>query len=82
MSKYQVTTVADLRRALDDLEASWTEEDDRYLGEFQHQAVIVPHWREDESLPKGAHRFCGYGAMQMFYDVTGLGFIMDEAEPE
>lgn len=82
MTSYVPSTVGDLRRALDELEASWSDQDREVLGEFEHQAVVVPHWRDHPDFPIGTRSFCGYGPMQMFYDATGLGFIMDEAEPE
>lgn len=82
MAIYKTTTVADLRRALDDLEASWTDQDREVLGEFDHQGVVVPHWCRHSDFPEGARAFCGYGPVQMYYDATGVGFIMDSAEPE
>lgn len=67
------TNVRELRIFLDKIEEGWTEVDNKYLGRFEETPIVVPHFRE------GA--FLGYGPAHIEYDVTGLGFIIDQQGP-
>jgi hypothetical protein len=44
--KEMPTTVGELRKMLDDMEANWTEEDDKYLGKFNDQSLYCLHPQE------------------------------------
>lgn len=71
---HKPTTIKDVRAALDRLEAAWTDEDTHYLGEFEHQAVLTPHF----SL-EGESKFLGYGPVSVHWDITGLGIIIQQS---
>lgn len=66
----RVHTVKELRAFLDEMEAGWTEQDDRMLGKFEDQEIRVPYYSRT--------KFSGYGPAHANYDVTGMGFIIDQ----
>lgn len=75
-----ITTVGELRKSLDDFEANWTDKDRELLGEFQDQAICTPYWTEHDSDQGGTYRFAGYGPAELHYDLSGLGFIIEDNE--
>lgn len=67
------TTVRELRIFLDKIEEGWTERDIKYLGQFEETPIVVPYFNKGECQ--------GYGPAHIEYDVTGLGFIIDQPGP-
>lgn len=65
-------TIKKLREYLDSFEASWTEEDERYLGKFEDHILYIPFYSEEGI-------FEGYGWASVFYD-GGLDFILDRGD--
>lgn len=61
-----VLTVKKLREYLDEMEASYTDDDVKYLGEFEYQRIHVLH---DSSVGGGV------GDSQIIFD-GGLDFIL------
>ena len=62
-------TVNSLRKYLDDMEKSWTKQDEKFLGEFGLHPIRVEY------------KSGGIGDAQLIYD-GGLGFIFLEKECE
>ena len=75
-----ITTVGELRQALDEFEANWTDQDREYLGKFNDQAIRTPYWTKHDSDQRGTYRFAGYGPAELHYDLSGLGFIIEDNE--
>lgn len=69
----KVATVKDLRLFLDEMEKNWTEEDDVMIGRFDSQPVRVPYGKWD---------FEGLGPAYIEFEITGLGFIIDQPDYE
>ena len=70
--------IGDLRKKLDELEAKWTPEDDKYMGKFEDQEALIPVYRWNEEIC--ASDFMGYGKeLLLFWDVTGLGLLIEDA---
>ena len=65
-------TVKALREFLCNLEESWTEEDEKYMGQFEQQKLYVPYFTQEG-------KFEGYGWASIFYD-GGLDFIIDRGD--
>ena len=61
----EMLTVKSLRKYLDDMEASWTEMDKRYLGEFENHKI-------NTIFPAPTH---GIGPAKIIFD-GGLDFII------
>lgn len=74
--------IGDLRKKLDEWEAKWTAEDERYMGLYADQEILVPafQWNKPEQYdPAGAFDFKGYTRdVNLYWDVTGLGLIMED----
>ncbi|GEK52370.1 hypothetical protein [Vreelandella venusta] len=67
-------TVAKLRAYLDQLEASWTEDDRTYLGEFENQKINIPYFKPGTPCQ-------GLGPAAITYN-GGLDFIIDMPKPQ
>lgn len=66
-------TINELRAFLDKEEAKYTEEDKKYLGEFGHTQILLPHFTRDVSpIFKGWDH-----NISIWPDITGLGYLMD-----
>ena len=59
-----VLTVKSLRKYLDDMEATWTDMDKEYMGEFEHHKINI-------EFPHNS----GIGPAKIYYD-GGLDFIV------
>jgi len=70
-----VLTVGDLMDYLTEMEASWTDEDIKYMGEFRDHKINIPCFK----LIEGTHtfRYVGIGNALIYYH-GGLDFIIDE----
>ena len=68
-----MVNVRELRKFLDEQESTWTDKDSYYLGEFEYQAVVVPYFSLD-----GKGKFQGYGPFNIYHDMTGLGYIIEQ----
>lgn len=75
----RTTTVGDFLRELSEMEAAWTEEDTSVLGEFRDQHLLTPYWRRHD---RGLYIFSGYGPIDLAYDITGLGLIIQDPSPD
>lgn len=78
----QLLTVKSLREYLDSMEKLWTEEDTKYLGEFNSQKISIPYFKEDEHMRTTHHyTYQGYGPGMIHYD-GGLDFIIEMPNPQ
>lgn len=68
----KIMTVQALYAFLEQARENWTEEDEIYLGKFDHQEVRVPYFNLNEDS-----KFQGYGPAHIHYD-GGLGFIIEQ----
>jgi hypothetical protein len=69
-------TVNELREFLAQKEAQWSPEDDQYLGKFGDQAINLPFYGYRAGVD--TLQFLGYTPdVLIWYDITGLGFLMD-----
>lgn len=70
-----IKTIGDLCRFLEERRESWDDSPDNLMGPFDDQDLRVPHTDQQGN-------FLGYGPAQIFYDTTGLGFIIEEQPHE
>jgi len=69
-------TIKELREFLAQKEAQWSEEDNQYLGKFENQVINLPAYGYRAGVE--TLQFVGYSPDTIiWYDITGLGFIMD-----
>lgn len=77
--KTKIGSIKELREFLDEMERKWSITDDEYLGKFENQAIVVPHFKfTKERGPES--EFVGYGPAIVFYDAMGLVFEQDAPE--
>lgn len=66
-----------LKQFIEDQEANWTAEQTEYLGDFLDQDILCCKYEWDESSKQS--NFCGYTTNSIIvFDITGLGYIIDE----
>lgn len=66
----EIKNVKDLRKYLDEMEASWTEKDDKFLGPFEYQAIWIPYFTKDG-------KFEGYYYPSIDYPVFACCIVLD-----
>lgn len=74
--------IGDLKKLIAEWEARHTAEDDKYIGKFDDQHIIVPvfEWNKPYPYdPAGAWDFKGYSReVNVYWDVTGLGLVIED----